>query len=325
MGGVSNRWALILAAGAGSRLSSLTSIGDGMAVPKQFCSLAGGASLLEETIERAASVAGLAHTIVVVAAEQRAYWEKTLHRLPRHNVVVQPRNRGTANGILLGVAAVIERDPEAVIVALPSDHFVEQEPVLRRAILRAFGTIMPAAQGITFLGIRPDRADPELGYIVRGLPAAGGGYSVAEFVEKPCYEAAAELLQRAALWNSFILVGRARAFADLIAVRYPNETAALLDVMRGGPDQRRADALERLYERLPDIDFSKHVVERSDAPLAVVPVSACGWSDLGTPRRVAECLDRLGARRMRAQSAHLSLSEAHSRMARHAAAAAQSA
>ena len=50
-----NIWALVLAAGEGSRLRALTTHG-GIAVPKQFCSLQGGPSLLQEAILRAEAV-----------------------------------------------------------------------------------------------------------------------------------------------------------------------------------------------------------------------------------------------------------------------------
>jgi len=53
---VGQRWALVLAAGEGTRLRALTTGWRGIAVPKQFCSLQGGPSLLEETLRRAAGV-----------------------------------------------------------------------------------------------------------------------------------------------------------------------------------------------------------------------------------------------------------------------------
>jgi mannose-1-phosphate guanylyltransferase len=43
-----NTWALVLAAGEGSRLRSLTTPPSGATVPKQFCSLYAGPSLLAE-------------------------------------------------------------------------------------------------------------------------------------------------------------------------------------------------------------------------------------------------------------------------------------
>lgn len=48
----SHDWVLVLAGGDGKRLRSLTSA-DGVSVPKQYCSLAGGKTLLDDAIERA--------------------------------------------------------------------------------------------------------------------------------------------------------------------------------------------------------------------------------------------------------------------------------
>jgi hypothetical protein len=48
-------WAIVLAAGEGSRLRRLTTDGSGASIPKQFCSLRNGPSLLHEALRRAAS------------------------------------------------------------------------------------------------------------------------------------------------------------------------------------------------------------------------------------------------------------------------------
>jgi mannose-1-phosphate guanylyltransferase len=310
----SNRWALILAAGSGTRLSSLTRADRGASVPKQFCSLAGGPSLLEETLARADALVGSERTFVVVAADQRRHWESALRDLPQNDIVVQPRNRGTAIGILLGAATALVRDPDAVLVMLPSDHFVEQEAVLGRAIKRALSSIGPESNGITFIGVEPEHADPELGYILRGSRVGDGGHRIAAFVEKPSRAVALELLERDALWNSFILVARARAFVDLIGQRYPEETESMLKVVHEDGRDRQS-MLEQIYEELPEIDFSRHVVEGAQALLTVVPALECGWNDLGTPERLADCLERLDLRRRPRRTAHLSLAEAHSRWA----------
>jgi len=49
-------WPLVLAAGKGNRLRSLTVTSSGLHVPKQFCSLQGGPSLLHEALCRAQSI-----------------------------------------------------------------------------------------------------------------------------------------------------------------------------------------------------------------------------------------------------------------------------
>ncbi|HSG64973.1 MAG TPA: sugar phosphate nucleotidyltransferase [Gammaproteobacteria bacterium] len=321
MNSADHRWSLVLAAGAGTRLNSLTTVRDSVAVPKQFWSLAGGASLLEETLERASAVTGADRVVVVVAAEHRAYWQGVLRGLPTENVIVQPRNCGTAIGILLGMTAILARDVHARVVMLPSDHFVEQESALRRSILRVLAS-PPRGREITFLGIRPDDVDPELGYIVRGAPDAGGGFRIARFIEKPDRETAQDLIARSALWNSFILIATARAFVDLIGQRHAALAEAFRCAFGTAVDSPEASAvLERLYAGLPSLDFSRDVVEGADAPLRVVAVPACGWSDLGTPRRVAACLDRIGARRYAVDAAQLSLAAAQSRLTQFGAAA----
>jgi mannose-1-phosphate guanylyltransferase len=314
----SNRWAVVLAAGSGTRLSSLTADRTGGSVPKQFCSLNGGASLLEQALARAAAVAAPARTVVVVAAEHRRHWQHAFAELPPGNVIVQPRNRGTANGILLAVSAILERDAQAVVAVVPSDHHVAREDVLGRALERAMVAVGgERSASIGFLGVEPESADPELGYIVRGQPLGDGSCTVARFVEKPPRADAAKLLKRRALWNSFIIVARAAALVDLIALRYPVEVAAFRSLwQRMMPSMRLASELERLYDTLLEVDFSRQVVEGTSAPLHVVPVPACGWSDLGTPQRVAECLGRLGGAVLPPSAAtrHFNLAEAYLRL-----------
>jgi mannose-1-phosphate guanylyltransferase len=314
----SNGWAVVLAAGSGTRLSGLTADGTGVSVPKQFCSLNGGSSLLEEALSRAAAVATPAQTVVVVAAEHRRHWQHALADLPPHNVIVQPRNRGTANGILLAVSAILERDADAIVAIVPSDHYVEREDVLGRALQRAMATVgADRAASIGFLGVEPESPDPELGYIVRGEPLGDGSCTVTRFVEKPPRSDAVKLLKRRALWNSFIIVARAAALVDLIALRYPVEVTAFRSLWQQVAwSARLSRELEKLYDKLPEIDFSRQVVEGTSASLHVVPVAACGWSDLGTPQRVAECLGRLGktTSRPHATTHHFNLAEAYVRL-----------
>jgi mannose-1-phosphate guanylyltransferase len=313
MSELANRWTLILAAGSGTRLSTLTADGSGGAVPKQFCSLNGGASLLEETFDRAHAFSSARRTLVVVAAEHRAHWHQALNRVPRENLLVQPANRGTANGILLGLTAIMARDPNALVTILPSDHHVAKEDVLRRSVSRSLAVAEYGAEdAVHFLGITPETADPELGYIVRGEPQVDGSFAIAGFIEKPNAALATSLVRRRALWNSFILVGYASVLVGLIGRRFPGEVAAFAAAWREHGPMAEA-ALERLYATLREIDFSRGVVEGADAPLRVVPVPYCGWSDLGTPKRVAAALQRIDRTRVVAPSRHLNLAEACAR------------
>jgi mannose-1-phosphate guanylyltransferase len=292
-------WALVLAAGDGTRLATLTTDASGRAVPKQFCSLDGGHSLLEEAVQRGRRIVPRERLCVIVAADHRRYWQRTLWALPAGNVIVQPRNCGTANGILLAVLRILERDPLARIVFLPADHYVRDEVALGTS-LRAAGTVLARnPRSPVLVGIEPEEADPELGYIVPGASLAGGAYEVARFVEKPDARVASELLASGALWNSFIFAAGGPALLGMMRERMPEivesmATAIARDARSGG----RSSALDELYQDLPPVDFSRAVLQGCEQKLRAVEAPACGWSDLGTPKRVAETLRRLEHERL---------------------------
>ena len=82
-----NTWAIVLAAGEGSRLHSLTTTESGIAIPKQFCSLRGGQSLLREALLRAEAVASPANSCIVVAHHHRRWWDPELAAEPESNVI----------------------------------------------------------------------------------------------------------------------------------------------------------------------------------------------------------------------------------------------
>jgi len=285
-----NTWAIVLAAGEGSRLRSLTTDSAGVAVPKQFCSLQGGSSLLEETLHRAQNVVAREQVSVIVARQHRLWWKSVLWRLPTSNVVVQPRNCGTANGILLPVLRILARDPLARIAFLPADHYVRDERTLAQSLSTALAELTRRPSELILLGISPDVADPELGYIVpRSLPEGDGALQVERFVEKPDALTARQLIEAGALWNSFIFAAHGFAVLSLMRRRYP----VLVDRMETALSRDDEHALFELYEELPDVDFSRHVVQDAEESLRVLRVPSCGWNDLGTPQRVTETLRRM--------------------------------
>lgn len=283
-------WALVLAAGDGSRLHSLTTTTAGVAVPKQFCSLRGGPSLLHEALWRARAVATPQHTCVIVARQHGAWWKRPLGHLPEANVIVQWKNRGTGNGILLPLLHIAKRDPEAVVLLLPSDHHVEDERTLRRSLRESIAQVRLRPDSVLLLGLEPDELDCELGYIVPG-EADGEVRCVERFVEKPSVELARTLLKRDALWNAFIVVAHARTLIDLFAASHPQATADMQRAVdRDMAGATGASETQKLYDRLPTIDFSRDVLQEFPERLRVLSVPACGWSDLGTPARVARTL-----------------------------------
>jgi mannose-1-phosphate guanylyltransferase len=282
-------WAIVLAAGEGTRVRTLTTNAAGKFVPKQFCAMHGQDSLLRSTIRRAAKLVPASRIVVVVADQHRDCWENELLDLPENNIVVQPRNRGTANGILLPLLQVLQRDRMARILILPTDHYVENEDLLRESMVAALQATQRQNERVFLLGMTPKTADPDYGWIV---PSNSAGdippLKVSAFVEKPDRSLAERLLQRGALLNSFIIVATASALLQLYDYAVPDVVAEFINWRNEAGE--RWPALQDLYRALQPRDFSRDVLEVSIDWLSVLPVRQCGWTDLGTPSRLVPFL-----------------------------------
>jgi mannose-1-phosphate guanylyltransferase len=290
-----NTWALVLAAGEGTRLRSLTTASSGTVVPKQFCSLRRGPSLLGAALARAAAFTTIPHVSAIVAKQHQCWWESALAHLPIENVIVQPHNRGTAHGVLLPLLQIMERDPGAHVVLLPSDHHVCQEAVLARALRHAAEQLHWRLDETVLLGLEPEELDSQLGYILPGRSDGRGALEVLQFIEKPAVAQTRELIAQGGMWNAFIVASTAQSLLALFRRRMPgivNELRAAVQHDRRSP--QGPSAIDELYDRLPTLDFSRDILQGQEDHLRVLPVASCGWSDLGTPERVARALEQVG-------------------------------
>jgi mannose-1-phosphate guanylyltransferase len=285
-------WGIVLAGGEGRRLQSLTRDEQGTVVPKQFCSFLGSQSLLRSAIDRLAAVVERRRIIVVVAASHRRWWQRELVDIEPENILVQPVNRGTACGVLLPLAHIAARDPEARVVVAPSDHFVEDEPGYALSLRQAVELVTSRPGLLIVLGIQPDHPSPDYGWILGAQPGEDGVQLVTSFVEKPEPELARRLMVSGALWNSFNFTASVSGLMARLRHALPWLTECFELLASGQHQERRKTLLPRFYDRLPHVDFARRVLEHSQGRFHVLPVPPCGWADLGTPERVTECVRR---------------------------------
>jgi len=286
-------WAIVLAAGEGKRLASLTRALYGWELPKQFAVLHGGRSLLQTTMDRVAPLVPPERTVVVVGLAQEGLARLQLAEYPGVEIVPQPRNLDTGPGILLPLTHVLARDPGASVVVLPSDHYVADSRPLLRAVRTAVESSRRVEDVLTLLGVVPDRADTEYGWIVPGPRVDRGTDTrlrgVSRFVEKPPPREARELLRSGALWNTFISVSRASTYWNVAKKHLPVQAALFekygLEIGRPGGKA----LLDTLYAAMEPANFSRAVLEHVEN-LAVLPVGGTGWSDWGNPERVLQSL-----------------------------------
>jgi mannose-1-phosphate guanylyltransferase len=285
-------WAIVLAAGEGTRLAALTRNVHGRDVPKQFASLCGGETFLQKTLQRIGPLVRSDRTVVVVADNQIDLARDQLAFFPGVEIVCQPRNRGTAAGVLLPLLHVLARDPDARVLVFPSDHYFRRESAFVAAARRAVRAAEEMPGGVALLGAAAETAATDLGWIVPGracAPAAAGARQVEYFVEKPAPDRAADLLQRGSLWNTLVIAARGRALWDLARLHVPEVADQLTPYAAGigRPDSRAL--LQRIYDHLPTADLSRNILQAASG-LTVVPMLDAGWSDCGTPERLFQAL-----------------------------------
>ncbi len=289
------RWGLILAGGDGLRLRALTRVIAGDERPKQFCSVLGPESLLGQTRRRAALAISPARTVVVLTQAHERYYAPLVTGVPPPCLIVQPENRGTAAAILYGALRIATIAPLGAVAVLPSDHYVSDDSVFMDHVAAAFAAVEARPDLVVLLGITPESAETEYGWIEPGEPIPGRGLlRVARFWEKPAPMLAQVLLDRGCLWNSFVLVARIPALHAMVRRALPEMDRAFAAVQPVVGTAAEPSAVRALYRHLATLSFSDDVLARCPANLAVLPLEGVRWSDWGQPKRVMETLGRLG-------------------------------
>jgi mannose-1-phosphate guanylyltransferase len=289
-------WAIVLAGGEGSRLAETTERMYGSRLPKQFLSFGQSRTFLQITIDRLSAIVPEERTVVVVAGCHAAVARQQLSALTRIEIVEQPRNAGTGPGVLLPLSHVLARDPDAMVALVPSDHDFRTPDKMRAAILTAQRAARSNAD-MVLIGARAECAASDLGWIVprRAQPRRAVA-AIESFVEKPAPALAERLFQRGALWNTMLSVSRAQALWALGRRHLPIQAALFEEYARQIGGERAAECLRAVYERLPPADFSRDLVAACKG-LRVTAMEGAGWSDCGTPERLAAVFgERLGAR-----------------------------
>jgi mannose-1-phosphate guanylyltransferase len=159
----------------------------------------------------------------------------------------------------------------------------------------AFDAIRLRPELTVLLGIAANSAESSYGWIEPGQPLGAEHAQIFElhqFWEKPAPEMARRLLDRACLWNSFVMVARLSTLLGLILKTVPDlfrSFARMSPILLTSSEER---SIDRLYASIGHADFSRDVLVRRPINLAVLPVQGCEWSDLGEPDRVVELLRR---------------------------------
>jgi len=99
-------------------------------------------------------------------------------------------------------------DPEARVIFIPSDHYVEHEDLLAEFLRQATAPEALDSDKLTLLGMTPNAPDSGFGYLSPAPDSGVGMRPVHQFIEKPDEARAAKLIRAGSVWNSGIFAGR---------------------------------------------------------------------------------------------------------------------
>jgi mannose-1-phosphate guanylyltransferase len=290
-------YAVIMAGGAGTRFWPASRA----ARPKQLLALTsaeeGGETLLASTVRRLRPLVPIEQIFIVTGEHLADATALAVPGVPPEQILLEPAPRNTAPCIAWANATIARLDPDAVVIVLPSDHFIGDEAGFQRVLAEAVGT---AERGfVTTVGIVPTRAETGYGYIEVGEALAkdensdkggggGGGPArrVGRFVEKPNRERAESFLAAGPgryLWNAGMFFFRVRDMTALVSQHLPDVAAGIakIDAASAGETEVRYRAVVRtVFPTLPSISIDHGVMEKTDR-LAVIP-GDFDWNDVGS-------------------------------------------
>ncbi len=281
---------VLLAGGSGTRLWPLSR----ELYPKQFLSLVGTQSLLQNTALRAASLPGAVSPLALCGETHRFIVAEQLREagIEGAKVMLEPQARNTAPAAACAAHwAQAQHGLQAIVLLLAADQVVADVDAFAAAVEAA----VDAAQAgyIVSFGVKPTRAETGFGYLRKGdaLEHAHGApqaWRIASFVEKPdAVRAQAFVDSGEYFWNGGMFAFRADVFLQELARLEPQMAEACGRAVALSTDDLdfcRLDAAAFAQARSESIDYA--VMERTDKA-ALVPLDA-GWDDVGSWRFLQE-------------------------------------
>jgi mannose-1-phosphate guanylyltransferase/mannose-6-phosphate isomerase len=282
---ISNRVAVILAGGSGTRLWPLSR----QQLPKQFLNLKGDETLLGGTISRLHPLIS-AEDVWVVTSEALATGE-AYAALSELNTILEPVGRNTAPAIAVAAALLMDQsESDPIMLVLPADHLIQDVERFHDCLNRAMDAAEMGAL-VTF-GIEPTRPDTGFGYIQADQASEAEAFPVIRFAEKPDLGTAESFLAEGGYyWNSGMFVWKASAILDEIRLHMP-DAFSVLEAMRGKWKQGEPwqEVIRHGFAEMPSISIDYGVMEKSDR-VVLVPCDI-GWSDVGSWDAVYDISDR---------------------------------
>jgi mannose-1-phosphate guanylyltransferase len=272
-------YAVIMAGGSGSRLWPMSR----QASPKQFQKLVGDKTLIQETYERVKKVVPTGQIYVATIERYKDLVTEQLPEVPSERIFLEPATRNTAPAFGLIAYKLHQKDPQAIVATVASDHVVKNSSEFVKTFKVAFEIVAQNNGYLGTVGINPDKPDTNYGYIKMGdehsAVAGKKVFKVEAFVEKPDLKTATVYLKSwQYLWNASYFFWRVKDMITWLE-KYQAKTARGLKKIVALDAEEDGNAIAKLYRSFDSEPIDTAVVEKLDKIL-VIPADL-GWSDVG--------------------------------------------
>lgn len=268
---------VILSGGSGTRLWPLSRPHQ----PKQLLAMVDERTMLHATFDRLDGLPEIVDPWVVCNADHHHLVSRELFDagFKPDNVILEPVGRNTAPAAAAAAMVIAERDPEALMLLLPADHVIEDEPAFHEAV-RAAVDQSRSGMLATF-GIVPTYAETGYGYIEVGEAVTADVSRVAHFAEKPDAETAQRYFDSGKfLWNSGMFLFQVGRFLDELERLAPEILTAVRQAVATATREHGIALDAASFAECPSDSIDFAVMEHTDSAV-VVPLDA-GWSDVGS-------------------------------------------
>ncbi len=270
-------FAVIMAGGVGSRFWPLST----SKYPKQFHDMLGlGETLLQSTFNRLRKVVPIENILILSNDAYNDIIKEQLPTITQEQIILEPAMRNTAPCILLAAMKIKKKNPNAVMLVAPSDHFIENKENFVADINLAFEAALKEDILIT-LGIKPTFPNTGYGYIKYEKQEGKQLQKVEKFTEKPTLRNAKKYLEEGDyVWNAGIFIWRVSYIINSFK-SHLLEMHKLFDAGVGFLNTKKEEAfVNEAYPAAQNISIDYAILEKSDS-VYVIPASF-KWSDLGT-------------------------------------------
>jgi mannose-1-phosphate guanylyltransferase len=277
---MSKNYCLIMAGGSGTRFWPRSRV----VKPKQYLSLFGDLSLIQESVQRFANFIPEDCIYVVSAKSQQEVLESQTTNLPKENMIYEPVGKNTLPAIGLAALFIAEKDPDGILIVSPSDHLIQNDELFRQCIESA-ALIADQKDGIVTIGISPKYPATGYGYVQTAEEIQIGqsikSFAVTKFVEKPNVEVATGYLKSGGFfWNSGIFIFKVSVFLDSVQKYAPELYADLMRIKEHIGTDSYEEAVDRIYREVKSISIDYGILEKASNVFLVQGDFV--WNDLGS-------------------------------------------